>query len=72
MTFSTLREVTPEWERLMKIGSALRKGSVEVVFHEGKPVQANILVKKIRLNSDEDFKSEEISSDIAQVIYESE
>lgn len=43
-----------EWQRLIVAGLKIKRGSVEVVFNEGRPVQINNIVQKIKLTIDED------------------
>ncbi len=51
-----MREITPEWERLFRVASIIGRGTATVVFNEGRPVQIDIAVKKIKLDSDQDFE----------------
>lgn len=51
-----LREITPEWERLMRMAEVIKRGRATVVFNEGRPVQIDIAVKKIKLDTPEDFE----------------
>lgn len=52
----TMREITPEWERLFRVAAVVGRGRATVVFNEGRPVQIDIAVKKIKLDTDEDFE----------------
>ena len=48
-------EVSPEWQRLMRLGEILGKGQMTVIFNEGKPVQINVAIKKISLDREDDM-----------------
>lgn len=50
-----VREISPEWDRLMKIIARAKKGSVTVIFNEGRPVQVENLVQKIALDRPDEF-----------------
>lgn len=50
------REITPEWDRLMRLGEILGKGQMTVIFNEGKPVQINVAIKKIALDREDDME----------------
>jgi hypothetical protein len=52
----TMREITPEWERLFRVASIIGRGTAMVVFNEGRPVQIDIVVKKIKLDSNDEFE----------------
>ena len=51
-----MQEIPPEWQRLMKVAARIDRGRATVVFNEGRPVQIDIAVKKIKLDTDEDFE----------------
>ena len=51
-----MHEVPPEWLRLMEVAARIDRGRATVIFNEGKPVQVDIAVKKIKLDSGEDFE----------------
>jgi len=40
-----LKEIDPEGDRLMQIAQRIDFGRVEVIFQNGKPVRAEIVVK---------------------------
>ncbi len=50
-----MRDIPPEWDRLMRFGAALNFGEAKVVFQNGKPVRIDHAVKQIKLDSDDDF-----------------
>lgn len=52
-----MRQIEPEWDRLMRLADAVHRGRAVVVFNEGKPVMAEITVKKISLDREDDFNS---------------
>ena len=51
-----IREISPEWDRLMQLGIRIGRGRAVVYFNEGRPVQVDFAVKKIKLDVKEDFK----------------
>lgn len=51
-----IREVPIEWDRLMQIAKTIDRGRATIFFNEGRPVQVDFAVKKIKLDDDEDFK----------------
>lgn len=51
-----VREVEPEWDKLMRFAAALNFGEAKVVFKEGKPVRIDNAVKMIKLDDEQDFK----------------
>lgn len=51
-----VREITPEWQRLMDLAERVKKGRIEIIFNEGRPVQAEIIVQKVKLDCDEDIE----------------
>lgn len=50
-----MREITPEWDRLMQIAHKIGKGSCVVIFNEGRPVQVENVVQKIALDKPDEF-----------------
>lgn len=51
-----VREITPEWDRLMKLAEKIKKGECRVIFNEGKPVQVENVIQKISLDRPEEFE----------------
>ena len=47
------REVSIEWDRLMRIAEKIGKGRCVVIFNEGRPVQVDNIIQKITLDKDE-------------------
>ncbi|MDQ3158798.1 MAG: hypothetical protein M3P98_01515 [bacterium] len=51
------RQIDPEWDRLMTMAQKLGKGKMVVIVNEGKPVQVEVAIKKIKLDGpDEEYK----------------
>jgi hypothetical protein len=55
-TTKVMREIPVEWDRLMQLASAIDRGRATIYFNEGRPVQVDFAVKKIKLDTSEDFK----------------
>lgn len=51
-----MREIPVEWDRLMQIAKSVDRGRATVFFNEGRPIQVEVAVKKIKLDSEEDFR----------------
>lgn len=49
------REISPEWDRLMRVAEQIGKGQATIMFNEGRPVQVNVAIKKIALDKDDDM-----------------
>lgn len=50
-----MREIEPEWERLMRLVDVIGHGEILLTVQNKKPVMAEQCVKKIKLGNDEDF-----------------
>jgi hypothetical protein len=53
------QQISPEWERLIKVASRVNYGHMTVVFQNGKPVRVEQVTKQIKLDVDtfcEDLK----------------
>lgn len=51
-------KVTPEWERLMRAAHRIDFGRAEVIFQNAKPIRLEIPVKQVRLDMDKDFEDD--------------
>ena len=45
-----LREIEPEWDRLMQLAKKIDYGKAEIIFQNGKPVRLDMVVKQIKLD----------------------
>ncbi len=52
-----MREISPEWDRLMRLAERMRTGHVKLTFNEGRPVQVEHVVNKIALDKEDDFRT---------------
>jgi hypothetical protein len=52
----TIREIPPEWDRLMRVANAIGYGELRVVIQGGKPVRVESAIKQIKLDNEQDFK----------------
>ena len=51
-----LRELPPEWERLIRLAEKMKFGKAEIIFKHGKPTDIKLLVPHIKLDgTDSDF-----------------
>jgi hypothetical protein len=53
------QQISPEWDRLIKVASRVNYGSLTVKFQNGKPVLVEQVTKQIKLDCDafeEDLK----------------
>jgi pyrimidine operon attenuation protein/uracil phosphoribosyltransferase len=53
-----MREVSIEWDNLMKLASSIQYGEAKIVFNNGKPIRADFVKKQIKLTGNEEFKLE--------------
>lgn len=51
-----MREISPEWERLMRLATTVDYGEAKIIFNKGKPIRADFITKQIKLDNDEEFK----------------
>lgn len=52
-----MREIPPEWDRLMEICEKMKYGRIEIIVKDGIPTDAEHVVPHIKLNGPkEDFK----------------
>lgn len=51
-----MREITLEWDRLMRFAAQLDYGEARVVFQNGKPTRIDSAIKQIKLDSEQDFR----------------
>jgi hypothetical protein len=52
------RNISPNWDRLMRLGNKLNYGEVRVIFQNGEPTRVEQTIKKISLEDDKDFKKD--------------
>lgn len=50
-----MREISVEWERLIKFAEILNYGEAKIVFQGGIPVRIDCAVKQIKLDDEMDF-----------------
>jgi len=59
MVNSNNQQISPEWERLIKVAARVNYGHLSVILQNGKPVRVEQVTKQIKLDSDnfeDDFK----------------
>lgn len=49
------QQISSNWERLIKLAGTVNYGHVDICFQNGQPVKAEIIVKQMRLDNEEDF-----------------
>lgn len=49
----SLRELPPEWERLIRLAEKMKFGKAEIVFKNGLPTDIKLLVPHIKLDGKE-------------------
>lgn len=52
-----MREISPEWDRLMQLAERIGTGHIKLILNEGRPVQVEHVVKKIPLDKGDDFRT---------------
>ncbi len=55
MVNSNGQQIGTHWERLIKLAETINFGHVDICFQNGQPVKAEIIVKQVRLDNEEDF-----------------
>lgn len=53
-----MREVPPEWDRLMRAAHRLDFGELRIIIKSGKPVRVEAGIKQINLDSENDFQKD--------------
>lgn len=51
-----MREIPPEWDRLMQVAQKIGRGRAEIIFNEGRPVQIEVIVQKVMLDRPDEFE----------------
>lgn len=51
-----MREITREWDNLMHLAERVKFGEIKITIQNGRPVYAEQVVQKVKLDTDEDFK----------------
>ncbi|MCX6756327.1 MAG: hypothetical protein NTX85_03230 [Candidatus Nomurabacteria bacterium] len=52
-----MREVSPEWDRLIQLAERIGTGHLKLILNEGRPVQVELVIKKIPLDKGDDFRT---------------
>lgn len=51
-----MREIPPEWDKLMRVAVQLNYGEITLKIKNGKPTLIEQSIKQIRLDDDQDFE----------------
>jgi hypothetical protein len=52
-SIQVMRQIPPEWDKLMNFVEQLKFGEVRLVIQQGKPVRVEAAIQQIRLDSKE-------------------